>query len=79
MTMYFFHVRHGEDLIEDDEGVDLPDQATASEEALHIARAAITEAMSIGTAIDPQIIEIWDDERCREVLHVFAEPTETIH
>jgi hypothetical protein len=79
MTIYFFHVRHGEDLVEDDQGVDLPDQGAAREEALQIARAAIAEAMSVGAAIDPQIIEIWDHERCREVLHVIAEPSETIH
>ena len=46
MTRYFFHIRNGEDLLEDDEGIDLPSLAAARKEAVLSARELIAESIA---------------------------------
>ena len=60
MTQFFFHVRDGEDYLQDEEGVDLPDLDTAQHEAVLAAREMISEMVLKGQIIDGQTFEIAD-------------------
>ena len=44
MSVYRFHIRDASGLIEDEEGIDLPDLTSAFKHALHSAREFSTEA-----------------------------------
>ncbi len=44
MSVYRFHIRDASGLIEDEEGIDLPDLASAFRQALHSAREFSAEA-----------------------------------
>jgi hypothetical protein len=48
MARFYFHVREGEELIPDDEGVDLPDVSAARQEAVLAAREILAEAIKRG-------------------------------
>ena len=82
MTLYYFHLRDGDQFIPDETGVDLPDLAQARREALQSARDMLAEQLKAGEALDGQRIEITSPEG--ELLEVvsFREaltPTGTIH
>lgn len=48
MPHYYFHVRNGNGLVEDEEGRDLPDRATARAEALKGVRSILSEDVLAG-------------------------------
>ncbi len=56
MCIYRFHVRDALGLVEDEEGVDLPDLLAALKEALHSTREFLAEAV----ALDGMQFEIAD-------------------
>jgi hypothetical protein len=66
MRRFHFHLRHGDELILDDEGTDLPNLASAKEEALASARELLVEAIMSGTASVPDAFVI-ADETGREI------------
>lgn len=59
---YFFHVRDGENLLMDDEGVDLPDEESARDEARNAARDLIIDNIKHGDPLDGRRFEVWDEE-----------------
>lgn len=58
---YFFHLREGDNLLEDPEGSVLPDLATARCEALAEARDLLAAYVRAGTLLDGQHFEITDE------------------
>jgi hypothetical protein len=48
MGRFYFHLRAGDGLTRDEEGVDLPDNATARHEAILAAREILAEAIKDG-------------------------------
>lgn len=61
MPRYFFHIREGSDLIEDFEGLELPDLASVEEEAIHAAREIMADRVRSGKAIDGQEFLVFDE------------------
>jgi hypothetical protein len=61
MSTFYFHVRDGDDFIEDLDGVDLPDINAAYDEAIMAAREMIAERVLSGQVIDGQVFEITDE------------------
>ncbi|MDQ0558665.1 hypothetical protein QO004_000440 [Rhizobium mesoamericanum] len=61
MTRYFFHIRDGDDLVEDTDGVELPDHASAREEAVRAAREMLAEKLLLGERIDGELFEVTDE------------------
>lgn len=61
MPRYFFHIRSHEDFVEDAEGVDLPGDAEAREEAVDAAREMLAERVRKGEVIDGHAFEVCDD------------------
>lgn len=60
MPTFFFHVRDGDRLIEDPEGVDLPDLDAARAEAATAARQLRGDALLRGGAVAGRSFEITD-------------------
>lgn len=60
MARYYFHIRDGDALIEDFEGVELTSIAIAKEEAEQAAREILAEKVKKGEVIDGQRFEIND-------------------
>ena len=58
--LYFFHIRQGEDLDLDEEGIDLPSSDAAHDEALLAAREMVAEFIREGEVIDGMTFEITD-------------------
>jgi hypothetical protein len=56
MGRFYFHVRAGDELTPDDEGMDLPDLSAAKREAL------LFEAIKSGSQTVPEAFVIADDE-----------------
>jgi hypothetical protein len=61
MRRFYFHLRQGDQLLPDDEGVDLPDIAAAQREALTAAREIVTEAITSGKQTVPEAFVIADE------------------
>jgi hypothetical protein len=66
MGRFYFHLRHGDELISDEEGRDLPDVSDALREALLAARELLAEAIRAGNDQIPDVVVI-ADEAGREV------------
>lgn len=62
MKRYFFHTRCGDELIEDIDGVELPDFEAAEREARVAAREMVADLVITGGPIGGQSIDIHDDE-----------------
>ncbi|WP_337269100.1 DUF6894 family protein [Oryzifoliimicrobium ureilyticus] len=62
MPRYYFHIREGDDLAHDDEGLDLPDLETAQKEALEAARDMLVELIRSGLPVNGQCFEICDEK-----------------
>ena len=63
MLPYFYlHVRAGDQLTPDDEGIDLPDFSAARREAIEAARELLAEAIKEGRAEVPEAFVIADEE-----------------
>lgn len=65
MPRYFFHIREGSELIEDLEGVDLPDIASVEEEAIQAAREILADRIKSGKVIDGQAFHVVDANGAR--------------
>jgi hypothetical protein len=61
MGRFYFHVKEANELIPDHEGVELPDVATATREALHAARELLADAIKLGKPTCPEAILIADE------------------
>ncbi len=61
MGRFYFHLRAGDGLIRDDEGVDLPDTAAARHEAILAARELLAEAIKDGKPTVPDAFVIMDE------------------
>jgi len=61
MPKFYFHVRKGNELIEDPEGMDLPNVVTARAEAIQAARDIQAEKVRFGTDVEGDLFEIWDE------------------
>jgi hypothetical protein len=66
MGRFYFHVRAGDRLILDEEGLDLPDCSAARREAILSARELLAEAITAGR---PEVLEAFVivDEDGREI------------
>jgi hypothetical protein len=62
MTRYFFHLRNGRNLIEDEEGLEFPDLDAACKEADASAREMLAEAIKMGHDDAPDAIVVCDAE-----------------
>ncbi len=62
MPRYYLHVRDGDVLITDNEGVELPDLAAAFEEARASVREFAIEALKQRRAVDRIAIELHDGQ-----------------
>jgi hypothetical protein len=59
---YFFHIRDGDELIEDFEGSEFPDLETAKAEALETALDIIAERVRSSVDLDGRAFEIADED-----------------
>jgi len=64
MVRFYFHVRHGDQLIPDEEGQELPDTSEALREATVAARELLAEAMKSGKEWVPDAFVIADEAGC---------------
>ena len=62
MGRFYFHLRAGDELTFDDEGLDLPDLSAAKREAMLTARELLVEAIKSGKQTVPEAFVIADDE-----------------
>ncbi len=62
MSRFYFHLRSGEHVIADHEGAELPDVATARQEALAAARQILADAIRSGKEDIPEVFVIADGE-----------------
>jgi hypothetical protein len=69
MGRFYFHLRHGDQLIPDDEGQELPDTSRALREAMLAARELLASAIKSGKERVPEAIVIADES---------GQPIETI-
>lgn len=62
MTHYYFHIRQGDTVIPDDEGIDCASLDAVREEALQSAREIMSEAVLSGRLADDRSFVIKDDK-----------------
>ena len=61
MGRFYFHIRHGDRLIPDEEGQELPDSSVALREAMLAAREMLAEAIFAGKERVPDALVIADE------------------
>ena len=61
MPLYFMHIRNSDGLIEDPDGIELPDLEAAKEEAILSARDIVGNQIKDGHVITGQFFEVWRD------------------
>jgi hypothetical protein len=61
MARYYFHIKEGDRLVRDEEGMNLPDLPTAKREALLGARELLAEAIKTGQPSIPNAFVIADE------------------
>ena len=61
MPRYFFHIRSDDNFVKDAEGVDLPGDVEAREEAADAAREILAERVRKGEVVDGHTFEVHDD------------------
>jgi len=61
MPRFFFHLREGDELVEDLEGQELSDVDTSHSEAVSGAREIVSERIKAGKAIDKHEIQLCDE------------------
>lgn len=64
MPVFHLHIRIGNEIVPDLEGIDLPDLATARSEAVVSARTMMGDAMASGELNLDQSIEIHGSDDC---------------
>jgi hypothetical protein len=62
MGRFYFHLQAGDEIVQDDEGTDLPDLSAAQREALLGARELLAEAIRNGKPETPEAFVIADEE-----------------
>ena len=62
MNRYYFHIRDGQSLVRDEEGMDCRDLIAARHEALCSARDLALEAFKSGSLQPPATIEVEDED-----------------
>jgi hypothetical protein len=62
MTRFFFHIKDGKDLIEDDEGSEAPDVTVVRALALKAAREMWAEAIKTGQELRADAFVIVDEQ-----------------
>jgi hypothetical protein len=62
MRRFYFHLRAGDELVPDEEGIDLPDLSAARREAIEAARELLAEAIKDGRPEVPEAFVIADEE-----------------
>jgi hypothetical protein len=62
MPRFYFHIKHGPDLIRDEEGVDLESTALARAQALMSARELLADAIRAGRELGADAFVIADQE-----------------
>lgn len=62
MTRYFFHIRDGEELIGDEEGVELRNEEAARGEADRAARDLLIDQIKQRRPLDHRRFEVWDED-----------------
>jgi hypothetical protein len=62
MRRYFFHIRNGSELIQDQEGTELSDLPSAREAALEDMRHFVGDAIKNGKEVPADAIIVFDDE-----------------
>jgi hypothetical protein len=60
MPRYFFHLREADATSKDEEGRELPDEATARRQAAEAARELAAQAVLEGEVINRQCVEVID-------------------
>ena len=70
MPHYYFHVHNGLGVIEDEEGRDLPDRATAHKEALKSIRSILSEDVLAGCLDLQGRIDVVEDGGSKPALTV---------
>jgi hypothetical protein len=61
MPLYFFHIRHPDQLVPDEEGMQFPDDDAARREGLESARELTADAVRRGETVTGWVIEIVDE------------------
>jgi len=61
MGRFYFHLRAGDELMPDEEGIDLPDLSAARREAILAARELLAEAIKSGKPEVPEVFVIADE------------------
>jgi len=61
MGRFYFHLRAGDQIVPDDEGVDLPNLSAAQREAILAARELLAEAIKSGRPEVPEAFVIADE------------------
>jgi hypothetical protein len=62
MGRFYFHLRAGDELMPDEEGIDLPDLSAARREAIEAARELLGEAIKSGRPEVPEAFVIADED-----------------
>jgi hypothetical protein len=62
MGRFYFHLRAGDKLMPDEEGIDLPDLSAARREAIEAARELLGEAIKSGRPEVPEAFVIADED-----------------
>ncbi len=62
MRRYYFHLRQGRDLLEDDEGVELPHLSAARDGALRGLQSLLGEAIRFGEEPKTDAVIITDED-----------------
>ena len=61
MPQYFFHIRDGETLIQDEEGAFFEDFETARSEAYSSARDLAADQLRGGVNVSPSVVQLTDE------------------
>lgn len=62
MAKYYFHIRNGEEFVEDVEGIFMMDIAAVQEEAVRAAREMVADLVIRGQQIDEKRFEVEDEK-----------------
>ena len=62
MTLYYFHIRDGEQIIPDEDGLELDSDAEAIREGRAGAIDMLRDALGTGDSILHQVVEIFDEQ-----------------
>jgi hypothetical protein len=71
--MFYFHMRQGDQFLEDYDGSELSGLEAALQTAREDARALIAERIELGRLVEPYSIEITDADGLRLALVTFEE------